>query len=59
MLPVPVFDLSYQALVDDRQRVIRAFIAFAGLPWDDACLADERNSRAVQTASSLQMREPV
>ena len=58
MPPVPAFDLSHEALVDDRARLTRALIAFAGLPWDDACLAYERNPRAVQTAGDLQIREP-
>ncbi len=59
VLPVPIFDLSYEALVDDRERVTRELVAFAGLPWDDACLAYERNPRAVQTASNIQVREPI
>ena len=59
VLPVPIFDLRYEALVDDRERVTRELVAFAGLPWDDACLAYERNPRAVRTASDIQVREPI
>ena len=59
MPPVPAFDLRFEALVEDRARPTRESIAFAGLPWDDACLACERSPRAVQTASNLQIREPV
>ena len=59
VLAVPIFDLSYEALVDDRERVTRELVAFAGLPWDDACLAYERNPRAVRTASNIQVREPI
>ncbi|MDH5227771.1 MAG: hypothetical protein OEW50_10245, partial [Gammaproteobacteria bacterium] len=29
------------------------------LPWDDACLAFERNSGAVATASAVQVRRPI
>ncbi len=32
---------------------------FCGLEWDDACLAPERNERAVITASRWQARQPV
>ena len=59
VLPVPMFELSYEALVDDRERVTRELIAFAGLPWDDACLDYEGNPRAVRTASNIQVREPI
>ena len=59
MLPVPIYDLSYAALVDDRERVTRDSAAFAGREWDDACLAYGRNPRAVRTASNIQLREPI
>ena len=51
MLPVPAFDLSYEALVDDRERLTRELIAFAGHPWADACVAYERNPRAGEQPS--------
>ena len=59
MLPVPIFDLRYEALVDDRERVTRDSAAFAGREWDDACFAYGRNPRAVRTASNIQLREPI
>ena len=34
-------------------------MAFCGLAGDDACLAPERNERAVKTASRWQVRQPV
>ncbi len=38
---------------------MRRLIAFCRLTWDDACLAQERNSRVVKTPSLWQVRQPV
>ena len=36
-----------------------ALVAFAGLAWDDACLAFHEGRRPVQTLSRWQVRQPV
>jgi tetratricopeptide (TPR) repeat protein len=52
-------EIDYEELVADRERVTRRLVAFTGLDWHDACLAPERNKRAVSTASLWQARQPV
>ncbi len=52
-------EVQYEALVTDREAETRRLISFIGLDWDDACLAPERNERAVRTASVWQARQPV
>ena len=52
-------DVQYETLVADRETETRRLISFLGLEWDEACLAPERNRRAVQTASLWQARQPV
>jgi tetratricopeptide (TPR) repeat protein len=52
-------EVHYEALVADRETETRRLIAFLGLEWDEACLAPERNTRVVQTASVWQARQPV
>ena len=37
----------------------RRLVDFCGLEWDEACLAPERNRRAVKTASLWQVRQPI
>jgi tetratricopeptide (TPR) repeat protein len=60
VLPADRFtEVEYEALVVDREAETRRLIAFCGLEWDDACLAPERNLRAVKTASVWQARQPV
>ena len=60
VLPASVYyETVYEELVSDRDARSRELIDFCGLPWDDACLAPERNERAVKTASVWQARQPV
>ena len=57
--PARVFDLQYEALVADPERVIRRVLDFCGLPFDPACLESHKTSRAVLTPSAAQVRQPL
>jgi len=59
VLPLQTIDVRYEALVADQEAVSRVLLDFCGLDWDDRCLDFHRNPRAVQTASTLQVRRPV
>ncbi len=52
-------DVDYERLVEDREAETRRLVAFVGLDWSDACLAPEKNTRVVRTASIWQARQPV
>lgn len=54
-----LFEVDYEALVSDRERLTREMVAFAGLEWHDACLRPEENERSVVTPSVWQVRQPV
>ncbi len=54
-----VFELSYEALLEDQAGVTRQLLDFCGLDWDPACLDFTRNPRAVGTLSRWQVRQPV
>jgi tetratricopeptide (TPR) repeat protein len=58
-LPGRVHVLDYEALTAQPEPVIRDLVAFAGLPWDDACLAPHQASRSVATLSFAQVRQPI
>ena len=58
-LDLPVHTLRYEALVRDPGPTIEALLAFCDLPWDDACLAFDRNTRFVETLSYAQVRKPL
>jgi tetratricopeptide (TPR) repeat protein len=57
--PLPILEMPYEAVVADVEGHAGRLIEFAGLPWDDACLAFHDSKRPVQTLSRWQVRQPV
>jgi tetratricopeptide (TPR) repeat protein len=51
--------VRYEGLVADLDGQARAMVAAAALPWDDACLHYDRNTRQVKTLSTHQVRQPI
>ena len=54
-----LMEVQYETLVSDRERITREMIEFCGLPWDEACMKPEENTRSVKTPSVWQVRQPV
>lgn len=54
-----ILDFDYDAFVRAPRPAIERLLAFCGLDWDEACLAPERASGAVKTASVWQVRRPI
>jgi tetratricopeptide (TPR) repeat protein len=54
-----LLDVAYERLVADREAETRRLVAFAGVAWDERCLAPERNQRPIGTSSAWQARQPV
>ena len=59
VLPVPIYDLDYERLIDAPEEQIPKLIEFVGLPWDPACLTPQESARAVTTLSRMQVRQPI
>lgn len=59
VLPLPIMELQYEALVGDIEHQAKDLISFIGLPWDDACLHFHQSDRGVQTPSRWQVKQPV
>jgi tetratricopeptide (TPR) repeat protein len=60
VLPAGRFiEVDYEQLVRDPQPEIRRLVAACGLPWDEACLRPELNSRLIKTPSKWQARQPI
>jgi tetratricopeptide (TPR) repeat protein len=59
VLPGPVLEISYEALVADMEAESRRLIEFLGLDWDPACLTFHETERPVTTASAQQVRQPI
>jgi tetratricopeptide (TPR) repeat protein len=58
-LPGRVHEVQYETLVQDQRVATAALLEHCRLPWDDACMAFERNPGAVATASAVQVRQPL
>ena len=59
VLPGRVHRIHYEALVADLDGEVRRLLAALGLSFDAACLRPHETRRAVRTASSEQVRQPV
>ena len=59
VLPLPILDVSYEALVADLEGEGRRMITFLGLDWDPACLKFHETERTITTASAWQARQPI
>jgi tetratricopeptide (TPR) repeat protein len=57
--PGAVLRVHYEAVVADLEGETRRMLGFLGLPFEQACLDYHRSDRAVRTASSEQVREPI
>jgi tetratricopeptide (TPR) repeat protein len=58
-LPLPVHHVDYETLVADFENEARRLIAFLGLAWEPGCLEFYKTERAVRTASTWQVRQPL
>ncbi len=59
VLPGRVHRVIYERMVDDTEAEVRRLLDYCGLPFEDACLRFYENDRAVRTASSEQVRQPI
>ncbi len=60
VLPADVLKIvRYEELVAEPERQSRELLAFAGLPWDGACLDFPGLELPVRTASVVQVRRPI
>ncbi|HEX8447577.1 MAG TPA: sulfotransferase [Sphingomonas sp.] len=59
VLPGRVLRVDYERVVDDLEGQTRRLLDHVGLPFDPACLRFSDNDRAVRTASSEQVRQPL
>ena len=59
VLPLPIFELDYEAMVADLEGTSRRLLAWCGLDWDPACLVFHQTRRPVRTTSVAQVRRPL
>ena len=59
LLPGRVHRVIYERMVDDTEAEVRALLDYCGLPFEESCLSFHETERAVRTASSEQVRQPI
>ncbi|MEG3125507.1 tetratricopeptide repeat-containing sulfotransferase family protein [Sphingomonas sp. GB1N7] len=59
VLPGRVHRVIYERMVEDTESEVRALLAACGLDFEPACLDFHKTDRAVRTASSEQVRQPI
>ena len=59
VLPGRIHRVCYENMVGNTEAEIRALLAYCGLPFEAACLNFHETQRAVRTASSEQVRQPI
>ena len=59
VLPGRVHRVFYEAMVENTEPEVRQLLTHCGLPFEEACLRFYENARAVRTASSEQVRQPI
>ena len=52
-------EVDYESLVSTPRAETQRLVDFMGLPWNDACLRFFETDRAVNTASFMQVRQPM
>jgi tetratricopeptide (TPR) repeat protein len=59
VVPGRIHRVIYEDMVGDTEGEVRRLLAFCGLPFEPATLSFYANERAVRTASSQQVRQPI
>jgi len=59
VLPGNVLLVRYEDVVSDLETQVRRLLDHCGLPFEDSCLRFHETERAVRTASSEQVRQPL
>lgn len=59
VLPGKVLHVQHEDVLDDLEGQIRRMLDYLGLPFEQACLNFHNTERAVRTASSAQVRQPL
>lgn len=59
VLPGKVLRVRHEDVLDDLEGQTRRMLDYLGLPFEEACLDFHKTARAVRTASSEQVRQPI
>jgi len=59
VIPEQSLTVHYENIVTDLEGQVARLLEHCGLPFEDACIKFHENDRAVRSASSEQVRQPI
>ena len=59
IIPGAVLHVDYENVVADLETQVRRILEYCELPFEESCLRFHETDRAVKTASSEQVRQPI
>lgn len=59
VLPGKILDVHYEETVTDLENQVKQILEHCGLPFEESCVHFHETERAVKTASSEQVRQPI
>lgn len=59
ILPKSIFNIKYEALIDDSKKEITKLLNFCKLEWNDNCINFHKNKRLIKSASDVQARSKI
>jgi hypothetical protein len=59
VIPGWILRVQHEDVVDDLEGQVRRLLDFCGLPFEESCVEFHRTERAIRTASSEQVRQPI
>lgn len=57
--PNKIFNINYEELTSNPEKIIPKLINFCDLPWNISCLSPHKNNRMINTPSKLQVRKKI
>ena len=54
-----IYDFKYELIINDTENQIKSLLDFCNLEFEHNCLNFFKNKRAVQTVSTMQVRQPI
>ena len=59
MLPNKIYRAKYEELTSNQEKISREMINFCDLEWEESCMSFHTTKREVNTASAVQVRQPI
>ena len=59
LLPVSIFNIKYEDLINNTEDETRKLLKFCDLKWEEKCLKFHENKRTIKTASDTQIRSKI